>query len=122
MTDLDGLSTEEHPRPSHIPDIEYEDEPPGSYLGEFRVGWWKLAWSAINAVLVVVIAGTATDAAAAVEAPALTVIWELLPASCLLSFCLTLWLTAVGHRRSARLVVLACFALDFVSLLFRFYP
>ena len=58
MTNLDGPSKSQHPRPEHIPDVEYEDEPPGSYLGEFRIGWWKFAWSALNVlVAALVLAG-----------------------------------------------------------------
>ena len=122
MTDPDGLPAQQHPRPSHIPDIEYEDEPPGSYLGEFRVGPRKLCWSALNFLLVGLIAWTVADPAAAEDAPALSVIWKLLPASCLLSLCLTLWLTVVGRKRSRGLVVLSCFLFDFLCLLLLFYP
>ena len=52
MIDPDGQPEEQHPRPSHLPDIEYEDEPPGSYLGEFSVGTWKLCWSGRNILVV----------------------------------------------------------------------
>lgn len=122
MTDLDGIPAEEHPRPSHIPDIEYEDEPPGAYLGEFRVGWRKLAWSVVNILLVTAIAWIVENPVAAEEAPVLSVIWKLLPASCILSLFVTLWLSVVGREHNSRFVVLACFGMDFVSLLLRFYP
>ena len=81
MTDLDGPSPEEHPRPSHIPDIEYEDEPPGSYLGEFRIGWWKIAWSVINVVLAAAIGAGGETARALEGATPLLVAWALLRAT-----------------------------------------
>ena len=55
MTNLDGSPESQHPRPEHIPDVEYEDEPPGSYLGEFRIGWWKFAGSALNVLVAALI-------------------------------------------------------------------
>ena len=121
MTDSDGQTAQQHPRPSHIPDIEYEDEPPGSYLGEFRVGSWKLCWSVLNLLVVGLIAWVVPDPSLAEDAPALSVIWKLMPASCLLSLCITLWLTVVGRRRSSGLVILLCFVFDLISLLLLFY-
>ena len=120
MTDLDGPSPEEHPRPSHIPDIEYEDEPPGSYLGEFRIGWWKIAWSAVNVVLAALVSvGGEVEGQMGSSTP-LALIWVLLPASCILSFCVTLWLSIVSRLEGGRLPVAACFVLDAVSLVLRF--
>ena len=121
MTDPDGQAAEQHPRPSHIPDIEYEDEPPGSYLGEFRVGSWKLCWSVLNILLVGLIAWVVPDPSLAEDAPALSVIWKLMPASCLLSLFVTLWLLLVSRRRSSKLVVFLCLGSDLFSLLLLFY-
>lgn len=121
MTDLDGPSSEEHPRPSHIPDIEYEDEPPGSYLGEFRIGWWKIAWSVINVVLVAAIGAGGETGGTLEGATPLLVAWALLPASCILSLCVTLWLSIVSRLEGGKLPVVACFVLDAVSLVLRFY-
>ncbi|MEC9352759.1 MAG: hypothetical protein VYD81_05545 [Planctomycetota bacterium] len=121
MTDPDGQAAEQHPRPSHIPDIEYEDEPPGSYLGEFRVGSWKLCWSVLNILLVGLIAWVVPDPSLAEDAPALSVIWKLMPASCLLSLFVTLWLLVVSRRRSSKLVVFLCLGSDLLSLLLFFY-
>jgi hypothetical protein len=122
MIDPDGQPEEQHPRPSHLPDIEYEDEPPGSYLGEFSVGTWKLCWSGLNILVVGLVAWVVPDPWLAEDAPALSVIWKLMPASCLLSLSVTLWLTVVGRRRSKKLVVLLCFAFDLFCLLLLFYP
>lgn len=121
MTDLDGPSSEEHPRPSHIPDIEYEDEPPGSYLGEFRIGWWKIAWSVVNVVLVAAIGAGGETGGTLEGATPLLVAWALLPASCILSLCVTLWLSIVSRLEGGKLPVVACFVLDAVSLVLRFY-
>ena len=120
MTDLDGPSSEEHPRPSHIPDIEYEDEPPGSYLGEFRIGWWKIAWSVVNVVLVAAIGASGETGGTLEGATPLLVAWALLPASCILSLCVTLWLSIVSRLEGGKLPVAACFVLDAVSLVLRF--
>ena len=121
MTDLDGPSPEEHPRPSHIPDIEYEDEPPGSYLGEFRIGWWKVGWSAVNVVLAAAVGAGDETGGAMERATPLSVAWALLPASCILSLCVTLWLSIVSRLEGGKLPVVACFALDAVSLALRFF-
>jgi len=115
MTELDGPAGGEHPRPSHIPDIEYEDEPPGSYLGEFRVGWLKITWSVINIVLVTIIRY------AGAESAPLETIWAILPASCILSLCVTLWLLIVSRMESGKLPVLACILLDTVSIVLRLF-
>ena len=120
MTDLDGPSPEEHPRPSHIPDIEYEDEPPGSYLGEFRIGWWKIAWSVVNVVLVAAIGASGETGGTLEGATPLSVAWDLLLASCILSLCVTLWLSIVSRLEGGKLPVAACFVLDAVSLVLRF--
>ena len=118
MRDLDEPAKTEHPRPSHIPDVEYEDEPPGSYLGEFRLGWWKLAWSALNVLLVVVLVYGAEGSGE--SAPLLTA-WAILPASCILSLCVTLWLSIGSRLEDGRFRVLACLLLDVISLVLRLF-
>ena len=116
MTNLDGPAKSQHPRPEHIPDVEYEDEPPGSYLGEFRIGWWKFAWSAMNVLVAALILAGAEESRA--SAP-ITTIWALLPASCILSLCVTIWLSIVSRLESGKLPVVACFLLDAASLVLR---
>ena len=43
------------PLPNHLPEVEFEDEPPGAYLGELRAGRWTVAWSAVNVLLLVLV-------------------------------------------------------------------
>ena len=116
MTNLDGLPESRHPRPEHIPDVEYEDEPPGSYLGEFRIGWWKFAWSALNVLVAALILAGAEEPG---ESAPISTIWVLLPASCILSLFVTIWLAIVSRLESGKLPVVACLLLDAASLVLR---
>ncbi|MEC9030655.1 MAG: hypothetical protein VYB15_02135 [Planctomycetota bacterium] len=116
MTNLDGPSKSQHPRPEHIPDVEYEDEPPGSYLGEFRIGWWKFAWSALNVLVAALVLAGAEEPGA--SAP-ISTIWALLPASCILSFCGTLWRSIFSRLEGGQLPVAVCLFLDAASLVLR---
>ena len=116
MTNLDGPTKSQHPRPEHIPDVEYEDEPPGSYLGEFRIGWWKFAWSALNVLVAALILAGAEEPG---ESAPISTIWVLLPASCILSLCVTLWLSIVSRLESGKLPVAVCLFLDAASLVLR---
>ena len=49
----------------------------------------------------------------------ISTICALLPASCILSFCVTLWLSIVSRLESGKLPVAVCLFLDAASLVLR---
>ncbi len=86
---------DDRPVPGHIPDIDYEDDPPGAYLDELRAGRWTITWSLVNLLLLALVAllwctgAVEPDAAARVPAE---LVWSLLPASGAIAFIISGWL------------------------------
>jgi hypothetical protein len=86
------------PLPSHLPEIEFEDEPPGAYLRELRAGRWTVVWSVVNVSLLAAVAvawfSGAVEPAAAARAPA-ELLWALLPASSTIALIVSGWFLLV---------------------------
>ncbi len=95
------------PRPRHLPDVEYEDEPPGAYLSELHAGRWTVAWAVVNLLLILGVAvlwfaGGFQKGESSV-AP-LRPIWSLLPFSAIAAAVVSAWFVVVepGSQTASR--------------------
>lgn len=92
---------------SDIPpgETEFVDEPPGSYLREFRVGSANVVWSAINLVLTLAVALARSLGGLTVKSDGWVLaklVWTLLPTSCVVLLILTCWQRLVSRERIER--------------------
>ncbi len=83
-------------------DQEFEDEPPGAYLRELRVGNLNVVWGVLNLFFTIAVAFFWYIELLTVDSPwwiPARLIWILIPPSCIVLFLVTFWQAAVGSKQ-----------------------